>query len=230
MSVDIYLACRGTDDVLQLIANKNTGDDLKITTIKIARLVAAMLIAAPFVANAANVTYTFDLPTIGDASVSGTVTTDGKLGVLTISDIVSWNITETFGSVSLIFTENPGNSFLDPGQGTFDANATGLFVPSGTCATCQRLLWNDQQSSPNYFSSLEIGSNAAASSGTVQYTLFNATTDLDQDIQARVVSVPSGPFYFATASIAPVPLPAAAWLMLSALGALGAVAGKLRHS
>jgi hypothetical protein len=167
---------------------------------------------------ASEITYTFDLPTIGGASVTGTITTDGNLGVLTNADIVSWNFTETFTSSGLSFSETPSDSFLVTGPGNsfpFDANATGLSVPSGY-GIFYRLLWNDQSTNPHYSSDFEIASSTTAGDGdeTVGYILFNYGTGLDQESQIGVA-----PQYFAIAT--PTPLPATLPLFAGGLGFVG---------
>ncbi len=62
------------------------------------------LVGAPIVAGllglcggayASAVTYTLNIPPVGDLTVAGTITTDGNTGPLTTTDIVSFNFTET---------------------------------------------------------------------------------------------------------------------------------------
>jgi hypothetical protein len=40
----------------------------------------------------ANTTYAVDLPPAGDVTVRGTITTDGKVGILSVADLVDFDL------------------------------------------------------------------------------------------------------------------------------------------
>jgi hypothetical protein len=98
------------------------------------------------------------------------------------------------------------------GQGPFAANSTGLYVPSGTG---NRILWNDQSSTP-YYTFFSVASNATPGTSALTYGIFNTSTNLDQDLEQSTVSQGGANYYFAVAA---VPEPST-WAMMI-LGFMG---------
>jgi hypothetical protein len=82
--------------------------------------------------------YTVSLPPTGDLTLTGTITTDGKLGTLTRSDILDWDLTVYSASLSA------GFEFLGPGHGsavnsTLRLDSDGGRSPDGAVATATTL-------------------------------------------------------------------------------------------
>lgn len=78
--------------------------------------------------------YTLSLPPTGDLTLTGTITTDGKLGTLTRADILDWDLTVYSASLST------GYEFLGPGHGsalnsTLTLNSDGGRSPLALTAT-----------------------------------------------------------------------------------------------
>jgi hypothetical protein len=71
----------------------------------------------------ANITYDVNL-TVGAGGIVGTITTDGDIGVLGASDILSWNLTGT-GNGGTTFNFVPADSIVEVGNNTdvFNPNA-----------------------------------------------------------------------------------------------------------
>ena len=84
---------------------------------------------------AADIIYTFDLPATGDLTLTGTITTDGKLGPLTLPDFLDWDATVYSASLSAGFeflgpAHGPtSNSTLAINFGNVFATDTSLFLP-----------------------------------------------------------------------------------------------------
>jgi hypothetical protein len=80
--------------------------------------------------------YTISLPSTGDLTLTGTITTDGKLGTLTRADILDWDLTVYSASLSADFEFTPLTSTLtmysDGGRSPYVAiaTATTLSLPS----------------------------------------------------------------------------------------------------
>jgi hypothetical protein len=80
--------------------------------------------------------YTIDLPATGDLTLTGTITTDGKLGTITRADILDWDLTVYSASLSSSFEFTPLTSTLtsysDGGRSPdfAVATATTLTLPS----------------------------------------------------------------------------------------------------
>ena len=72
---------------------------------------------------AGEITYNVNL-TIGSGGVTGTITTDGTIGVLSASDFVSWNLIGT-GNGGVTFTDDTLNSIVEVGNSSqvFNPNA-----------------------------------------------------------------------------------------------------------
>jgi hypothetical protein len=82
--------------------------------------------------------YTVSLPPTGDLTLTGTITTDGKLGTLTRADILDWDLTVYSASLSASF------EFLGPGHGsavnsTLRLDSDGGRSPDGAVATATTL-------------------------------------------------------------------------------------------
>src|SRR5262249_35492522 len=84
------------------------------------------------------IVYTISLPPTGDLTLTGTITTDGKLGTLTRSDILDWDLTVYSASLSA------GYEFLGPAHGsalnsTLTLNSDGGRSPLALTATATTL-------------------------------------------------------------------------------------------
>ncbi len=71
------------------------------------RKLILVILAMPFAANADPITYDIDRA-IGDATVTGFITTDGTLGAISDLNVVDWTITisDLFGSITISFLNN----------------------------------------------------------------------------------------------------------------------------
>jgi hypothetical protein len=88
-------------------------------------LLAASLINAIFLINSANASVVYDISeNIGQATITGTITTDGNTGAIVASDILSWNLLLDSSSGSSTLTSS--NSFLEQSSPAFVATPTNL--------------------------------------------------------------------------------------------------------
>jgi PEP-CTERM motif len=60
----------------------------------------------------ADIIYTVDLPSAGDVTVTGTITTDGTLGTLTAANFLSWDFTLSSSSLGVSNEITPANTTL----------------------------------------------------------------------------------------------------------------------
>ena len=119
---------------------------LAVTCVVLAVSVCAMSSSS---ATAATV-YTVDLPPTGDLTLTGTITTDGNLGALTLSNFLDWDLTVSSTSLSASYeffgpAHGPtSNSTLHLAQDNVVATYTTLFLPypgvfdleAGGCNAC----------------------------------------------------------------------------------------------
>jgi hypothetical protein len=156
-------------------------------------------------------TYTVNF-TDGSETITGSIVTAGNTGLLSTSDLESWNLTGT-GPVA----------FTDQGSGPADAScqfscqltatATTLsFTPTGPLSSGENLSAGPNETYDN------IQFSYASGVGVFYLnTLHGGTIYASQEGYTPGVI-----------GTAPVPLPASAWLMLSGLGGFGALARKRR--
>jgi hypothetical protein len=80
---------------------------------------------------ASSITYTLDIPKVGDLTVAGTITTDGNMGPLTVADITSFDFSEDSPSIPYTASFSPSDVQSD-GFSMFGvgADATGLYINS----------------------------------------------------------------------------------------------------
>jgi hypothetical protein len=71
----------------------------------------ALALALSASAATADMIYTVDLPAAGDLTLTGTITTDGNLGALTLPDFSNWDLTLSSASLSASY------EFLGPAHG-----------------------------------------------------------------------------------------------------------------
>jgi hypothetical protein len=83
-------------------------------------LAVAVCLATP--SNAASITYNMDLA-LGPGTITGFITTNGDIGVLSTGDVIDWNLTLSDGAVSL--TIQPGTVAVSGLSLT--ATSSGLF-------------------------------------------------------------------------------------------------------
>ena len=86
-------------------------------------LVFFAAIVAPTVFEGQDINYTVN-QTVGIGSMTGTITTNGTIGTLTTADTVSWNITITDGTTTLLLT--PSDSSVFDSGSALSATATAL--------------------------------------------------------------------------------------------------------
>jgi hypothetical protein len=78
----------------------------------------------PGLAHASPITYTLD-QTVGSGSVTGTITTDGTLGTLAVSNITAWDL-NLLGAGGVSLSLNNANSSLEFARTDLSATATDL--------------------------------------------------------------------------------------------------------
>ena len=119
---------------------------LAVTCVVLAVSVCAMSSSS---ATAATI-YAVDLPPTGDLTLTGTITTDGNLGALTLSNFLDWDLTVSSTSLSASYeffgpAHGPtSNSTLHLAQDNVVATYTTLFLPypgvfdleAGGCNAC----------------------------------------------------------------------------------------------
>src|SRR3974390_3557005 len=119
---------------------------LAVTCVVLAVSVCAM----PGTSPPAATVYTVDLPPTGDLTLTGTITTDGNLGALTLSNFLDWDLTVSSTSLSASYeffgpAHGPtSNSTLHLAQDNVVATYTTLFLPypgvfdleAGGCNAC----------------------------------------------------------------------------------------------
>ncbi|HUZ95658.1 MAG TPA: PEP-CTERM sorting domain-containing protein [Edaphobacter sp.] len=181
-------------------------------------LAAAALVLLPMFAQASSITYNFNTVLSG-GSVSGTITTDAKSGVLSASDILDYNL--------LI---NDGRETMD----LLGSNSQVLVGGNGLTATSSALSYNfSDWNSILLFQAPYIGS------GTNYVCFNNPFGDCDlqgsSDISAAVrgdeafqSALQRGTVKFATAQIAPAAVPEPSTLALLGTGLIG-FAGMMRR-
>ncbi len=111
---------------------------------KIIALLSVGLLVGPMAAEA--IVYTVD-QTIGSGSVTGTITTDGTIGVLGESDITTWDLSLNYGA---------GFTLVGPGAG--DNSAVDL-VGTDVSASSTQLLYNFSGNGYLLFQNPSIGSS-----------------------------------------------------------------------
>lgn len=183
---------------------------------------AALTLAAPRALLADEITYTVDDIYTGTingsaatAAVTGKITTDGTIGTLAASNIVSWDLTSN-GVTEFGNSTGPGFAEIFGNAVTASSSALTFNFSAGTNSISPSLLFENAAGSFCWQTSnvcTGLGSNN-----------FSTDTTAGQFTGSSLIGV------MTIATVAPVPLPTAAWLMLSALGGLGAFARKKRAS
>ena len=84
------------------------------------------LLSLPQAASASPITYTVN-QLIGPGSATGTLTTDGTIGVLAAANIIGWNLFLNDGSYTTTLVTTPGNVFVN-GSGLTASLTTMTFM------------------------------------------------------------------------------------------------------
>jgi PEP-CTERM motif len=196
---------------------------------KIHGLVAVGLLSVCGGAQASDITYTLNIPTVGDLTVAGTITTDGNMGPLTAADFVAFDFSEDSPSIpyAALFstlTVNPAGTVIF-GVG---ADATGLYMNSSAAGGGDFGL--EVGSGPGEYSyigaAVEPGDYAGSFCGpTAVSCVQNSVTYNGGPSDSAYVVNPysgSGPTYFATNGVAAVPEPENYGMLLAGLGLIAA--------
>jgi len=73
--------------------------------------------------------YTVDLPSAGDLTVTGTITTDGSLGTLTAANFLNWDFIVSSSSLGLSYEITPANTTLARFEGITATDFSLSIVP-----------------------------------------------------------------------------------------------------
>lgn len=174
---------------------------------------------AVFAGGAQAATYTVDSQ-IGAGSVSGTIVTDGTLGILDTSDIVSWS-----------FTISAGNLLGGPSE-VIDSDTAQGFGAFGTAftATSTELLFDFTGAGLVFFAgasgngwclTTENQCGGVPGIGPGYYVYYNEDEFLGQPVPAQYE--PGDGSAEVIATIAAVPLPASLPLVLAGFGGFAAL-------
>jgi hypothetical protein len=186
---------------------------------KLLGVVACMALLGVSQAVAATITYNVDIVS-GSDSATGTITTDGTIGVLSTSNITDWNLLLTIGSSTADgLSSSPSSSFIVDGN-AFTASPTGLFFNFGdTTGTLNKAPYTLAQF--NFISSTEYGQlqfvNAEATDYNGQVSAVEIFTSINPIIQTSIPETITSPVQIASTT----PLPAALPLFATGLGAMG---------
>jgi hypothetical protein len=77
----------------------------------------------------ANIIYTVDLPSAGDVTVTGTITTDGTLGTLTAANFLNWDFTVSSSSLGVSNEITPANTTIARFEGITATNDSLFILP-----------------------------------------------------------------------------------------------------
>jgi hypothetical protein len=146
--------------------------------------------------------------TVGAGMVTGTIVTDGALGVLSQVDIVNWNLVINDGSNSF--------SLLGPTSGN---NSQVLFLGTELTATATGLFFNYSGTSVVLFQSPTVGSGIDFWCLENGGCSGNANADAIRLTGGSVVGVHTGNQQIASAAATPVPEPATWTLIATGLAA-----------
>ena len=183
------------------------------STMKTMRFSAAIALIGLVIASSASATTYAVNDGYDDETVVGTITTDGKLGVLTASDIVDWNLTL------------PSPLTLTPANSTVELSGDHL------TATSSALLFDYTNVFPALYE-LIFASNGGELQGSVSYSTngFNGggyfvigVCDVDITCFASLPSFRSGVGVIAEVTDSTTPLPTALLLFSTGLGTLGLI-------
>jgi hypothetical protein len=94
-------------------------------------IAAAIALALGLVGNAAASATTYQLQLSNDGSITGTITTDGTIGTLLGTDILSWSFSQTFGVGPPSMNSSEANASLTLNGSGFTADANGLYFNFG---------------------------------------------------------------------------------------------------
>jgi hypothetical protein len=179
----------------------------------------ALTIAAFFAFSQANATtynVNLNLPILGPGNVSGFIETDGSLGLLTLADIVDWNLVLTIGA----------SDFTLKGPISGPNSDVGFFGSPALSATATQLLFD--------FSASTIETDRVQFqapdlfSGTDFFCINGCGLQLSMGVgDLRAFGLAEGEVVIGTTS--EVPLPAALPLFATALGMLGLVAHRRKR-
>ena len=207
------------------------------------RLIALTAAAAAFAATAAAAPVTFDLTKpfflTFDSATGETLTSDrGTSATMrafaAAGNLQSTGTQDTFGAGTRSTLATNGDTVAVFGcadSGTSDCSALRFFFP--TPVTLQSVTWNAFASDVGVRVFAGSAPVSAFASGTyppgppqvIDFTNQDPITELT--IQARLSgSISIRAITVDDPTVAPIPLPAAAWLLIGGLGALGAVARK----
>jgi hypothetical protein len=186
---------------------------------------------------AASITYTMDQsitgyipvlslfpnlgPDAGTGTITGTITTDGKLGILSAADVVNWNLELTTQTPSgattydLAYT-SPG---VEVSGQSLTATATALMFdfsgPAGDLFLLQTSLNNNGL---NYYCVATSTGTCFAGITDAPQSVWDGTGVVDQTVSGnQIIAIAS------SNEINPTPLPATWTLMLGALGAIASL-------
>jgi len=179
---------------------------MKFSSIAVGVLVATMGIASS--AKAAPITYDVSIALDGGYKETGSITTNGTLGALTLSDITSWTFDLSYavpvdGQTSTIISSTDKYANITGNAGALTATATGLFFNfTDSSRTAESWWFADGPSSGNDLKyALFLGIGSGSGSVTVNFT-YNADTSVsesgDQQIGVAVTPLPGSSLLFLT--------------------------------
>ena len=181
--------------------------------------VAVLLLAAPIVAGAQDITYNVD-DIIGAGSVVGTVTTNGTLGTLKTVQVVAWDLTLTApnlaGGPSVVLTNSDG-TFAQYSKGGLSATATTLSFNYG--GTGYGFFFSDS-SNFDYWCGASSGASSCNFETDPAETIGPSSTNGDAD--AQVLSE-AGIGEKVIGTVSAVPAPTTLVMLSAGLAALGVV-------